>query len=142
MAERYGISRAAQDEYGALSQQRAAAALAAGRFDQEIVPITVERALLDRGGNRTGTETVTLSQDEGIRPGTTVETLAGLRTVWPGETFSGPGGSVTAGNASQLSDGASAQILMERATAEAEGRRSSASILASRRPGASRRRWV
>ena len=122
VAERYGISRAAQDEYGALSQQRAETALIAGRFDQEIVPITVERALLDRQGNRTGTEIITLSHDEGIRPGTTVEALTGLRTVWPGGDFSGPGTSVTAGNASQLSDGASAQILMERTTAEAEGK--------------------
>jgi len=122
VAERYGISRAAQDEYGALSQQRAAAALAAGRFDQEIAPITVEKAIFDKEGNRTGTETVTLAQDEGIRAGTTAEALAGLKTVWSGGAFSGPGSSVTAGNASQLSDGAAAQIVMDRATAEAEGK--------------------
>ncbi|HEX8389045.1 MAG TPA: thiolase family protein, partial [Sphingomonas sp.] len=107
VAERYGISREAQDEYGAQSQQRAAAALARGAFSEEIVPITVEKALFDKEGNRTGTETVTLSQDEGIRPGTTVEGLRGLKTVWGGGAFSGPGTSVTAGNASQLSDGAS-----------------------------------
>lgn len=122
VAERYGISRRAQDEYGAQSQQRAAAALAAGRFADEIVPITVEKALFDREGNRTGSEAVTVTQDEGIRPGTTVEALAGLKTVWPGGEFTGPGAHITAGNASQLSDGAAAQILMERSAAEAEGR--------------------
>jgi acetyl-CoA C-acetyltransferase len=122
VAERYGISREAQDEYGAQSQQRAAAALARGAFAEEIVPITVEKALFDKEGNRTGTETVTLSQDEGIRPGTTVEGLRGLKTVWAGGEFSGPGRHVTAGNASQLSDGASCQLLMDRKTAEAEGK--------------------
>jgi acetyl-CoA C-acetyltransferase len=122
VAQRYGISREAQDEYGALSQQRAAEGLARGAFAEEIVPITVEKAILDKAGERTGTETVTLSQDEGIRPGTTVEGLRGLKTVWPGGDFSGPGTSITAGNASQLSDGASAQLLMDRATAQAEGK--------------------
>ncbi|WP_375403849.1 acetyl-CoA C-acyltransferase [uncultured Sphingomonas sp.] len=122
VAERYGVSRDAQDEYGAQSQARAAAGLARGTFTEEIAPITVEKALFDKDGNRTGTETVTLSQDEGIRPGTTVEALRGLKTVWAGGEFSGPGTSVTAGNASQLSDGASAQLLMDRATAQAEGR--------------------
>lgn len=121
VADRYGISRAAQDEYGAISQQRAAAALAAGHFDAEIAPITVEKALFDKEGNRTGSESVTVTQDEGIRPGTTVEALAGLKTVWAGGEFTGPGSNVTAGNASQLSDGAAAQIVMDRATAEAEG---------------------
>ena len=86
------------------------------------MPITVERALFDKAGEKTGTETVTVSQDEGIRPGTTVEALAGLKTVWPGGAFTGPGSNVTAGNASQLSDGAAAQILMDRATAEGEGK--------------------
>lgn len=122
VAERYGVSRQAQDEYGAMSQQRATAALAAGRFADEIVPITVDKALFDKAGMRTGTEQVTLAQDEGIRAGTTVEALAGLKTVWPGGDFSGPGTTVTAGNASQLSDGASAQILMERGAALAEGK--------------------
>ena len=122
VAQRYGISREAQDEYGAMSQQRAAEGLARGAFAEEIVPITVEKAILDKAGERTGTETVTLTQDEGIRPGTTVEALRGLKTVWAGGEFTGPGTSITAGNASQLSDGASAQILMDRATAEAEGK--------------------
>jgi acetyl-CoA C-acetyltransferase len=122
VALRYGISREAQDAYGAQSQQRAVAGLKAGAFSEEIAPITVEKALFDRAGAQTGTETITLSQDEGIRDGTTAEGLAGLKTVWPGGEFTGPGSNITAGNASQLSDGASAQILMDRKTAEAEGK--------------------
>ena len=121
VAERYGVTREAQDAYAAQSQQRAAAGLATGAFAEEIAPITVEKALFDKADERTGTETVTVTQDEGIRPGTSAEALAGLKTVWPGGDFSGPGASVTAGNASQLSDGASAQLLMDRAAAEAEG---------------------
>jgi acetyl-CoA C-acetyltransferase len=121
VAERYGISREAQDRYGAESQQHAAAGLANGAFAEEIAPITVEKALIDKEGNRTGTESVTVTQDEGIRAGTTYEALAGLRTVWKGGDFTGPGTSVTAGNASQLSDGAAAQIVMDHATAKAEG---------------------
>ncbi|MBD8701368.1 thiolase family protein [Sphingomonas sp. CFBP 13714] len=122
VARKYGISREAQDAYAAMSQQRAAAGLASGAFAEEIVPITVEKALFDKQGARTGSEHVTLTQDEGIRAGTTAEALAGLKTVWPGGDFSSPGTSVTAGNASQLSDGASAQLLMDRRTAEAEGK--------------------
>ena len=122
VAERYGISREAQDAYGAQSQQRAARAQAEGRFDAEIAPITVEKALFDKEGNRTGSETVTVTHDEGIREGTTAEALAALKTVWPGGAFTGPGSHITAGNASQLSDGAAAQIVMDRATAEAEGK--------------------
>ena len=122
VADRYGVSRTSQDEYAAQSQQRAAAGIEAGAFVEEIAPITVEKALFDKQGNRTGTETVTIAQDEGIRAGTTVEGLAGLKTVWAGGDFTGPGSNVTAGNASQLSDGASAQILMDRATAQAEGK--------------------
>ncbi|TPG38646.1 acetyl-CoA C-acyltransferase [Sphingomonas koreensis] len=122
VAQRYGISRDAQDAYAAESQQRAARGLETGAFAEEIAPITVEKALFDKQGARAGSETVTIAQDEGIRPGTTKEALAGLKTVWAGGDFTGPGENVTAGNASQLSDGASAQILMDRATAEAEGR--------------------
>ena len=85
------------------------------------MPITVEKAIFDKEGNRTGTETVTVTQDEGIRAGTTVEGLAGLKPVWKDGQFVKEGHSVTAGNASQLSDRASAQIVMDRATAEAEG---------------------
>lgn len=121
VAERYGVSRAAQDAYAAESQQRAADALAAGYFDAEIAPITVEKDIFDKSGAKVGSETVTVTQDEGIRPGTTAEGLSALKPVWAGGDFSGPGGNVTAGNASQLSDGAAAQIVMDRATAEAEG---------------------
>lgn len=120
VAERYGITRAAQDAYALESQQRAAAGLAAGAFADEIVPITVERAIIDKAGTVTGHETVTVSHDEGIRAGTTLEALTALPTVWPGGAFSGPGRYVTAGNASQLSDGAAAQIVMDRSMAEAE----------------------
>ena len=122
VAQRYGITRAAQDAYGAESQRRAAAGLENGAFADEIVPITVDKALFDKAGERVGSETVLLAQDEGIRPGTTPEALGGLKTVWPGGEFTGPGEHVTAGNASQLSDGASAQMLMDRATAIAEGK--------------------
>ena len=122
VASRYGISREAQDRYGAQSQQRAAAALEAGRFADEIAPITVEKALFDKEGNATATETVTVTQDEGIRPGTTYEALAGLKTVWKGGTLVEEGRNITAGNASQLSDGAAAQIVMDRETAKAEGK--------------------
>nr|WP_315458286.1 acetyl-CoA C-acyltransferase [uncultured Sphingorhabdus sp.] len=122
VAERYGISREAQDAFAAESQQRAAHALAAGYFDAEIAPITVQKDIFDKSGAKIGSETVTVTQDEGIRPGTTVEGLSALKPVWAGGDFSGTGSNVTAGNASQLSDGAAAQIVMDRVTAEAEGR--------------------
>jgi acetyl-CoA C-acetyltransferase len=122
VAERYGISREAQDEFGAISQQRASEGLAKGAFADEIAPITVEKPLFDKAGQRMGSETVTLDRDEGIRPGTTLDALRKLKTVWPGGEFSGPGKYVTAGNASQLSDGASAQIVMARDIAQSEGR--------------------
>jgi len=82
----------------------------------------VTKALFDKEGNRTGSETVTVTQDEGIRAGTTAEVLAGLKPVWKDGQFVQQGHHVTAGNASQLSDGAAAQILMDRQTAEAEGK--------------------
>ncbi len=122
VAERYGISRERQDEYGAMSQQRAEAGLAAGAFAEEIAPITVEKAIFDNEGNRTGSERVTVIRDEGIRTGTTVEALAGLKTVWKDGQVIKAGRHITAGNASQLSDGAAAQIVMDRAIAEAEGK--------------------
>jgi acetyl-CoA C-acetyltransferase len=121
VAERYGISRERQDDYAAQSQQRAAAGLASGAFAEEIVPITVEKALFDKAGNSLGTERVTATQDEGIRPGTTAEALAALKPVWKDGQVIAEGKYITAGNASQLSDGASAQLVMDRATAEAEG---------------------
>lgn len=121
VAERYGVSREAQDRFAAASQQRAAAGIEAGAFAEEIVPITVQKAIFDKEGNRTGTETVTVTQDEGIRPGTSYEALAGLKPVFKDGLVVKEGCNVTAGNASQLSDGAAAQIVMDRATAEAEG---------------------
>ncbi|MAX01023.1 MAG: acetyl-CoA C-acyltransferase [Sphingomonas sp.] len=122
VAERYGIAREAQDAFAAMSQQRATAGLAQGAFEEEIAPITVEKALFDKEGKRIGTETVTLSADEGIRPGTTAEVLSGLKPVWKNGEVVKQGRNVTAGNASQLSDGAAAQIVMDRKMAEAEGR--------------------
>jgi acetyl-CoA C-acetyltransferase len=121
VAERYGISREAQDEYAVQSHLRAAAATAAGRFSDEIVPITVRKNLLEKDGTVSGNQEVTLAQDEGIRPDTTLEGLAKLKPVWKDGALIKEGRNVTAGNASQLSDGASAQVLMDRETAEREG---------------------
>lgn len=117
VATRYGISREACDEYSLQSQQRTAAAQAAGRFDDEIVPFTTVRQIKERDGSVVGEETVTLSADEGNRPGTTLEGLAKLKPVM------GEGGNVTAGNASQLSDGAAACVLMSAREAERRGLR-------------------
>ncbi|WP_407050929.1 acetyl-CoA C-acyltransferase [Methyloraptor flagellatus] len=105
VAERYGVTRAAQDAFSLESQRRTAAAQAAGRFDDEIVPITTTRAVTDKATGATSTEQTTLAADEGNRPDTTLEALARLKPVREG-------GFVTAGNASQLSDGASACVLM------------------------------
>ena len=122
VAERYNISREDQDHFAALSQQNAAAAQEKGLFDDEIVPITVQKALFDKEGNETGKEEVTLAKDEGIRAGTTYEALASLKPVFKNGQVIAEGKHVTAGNASQLSDGASAQVLMDLDTARAEGR--------------------
>ena len=122
VADRYGISREAQDEVAALSHQRAAAATAAGRFADEIVPITVTKNIVEKDGSVSGREQVTLASDEGIRADTTIEGLARLKPVWKNGLLVQEGQHVTAGNASQLSDGASAQVLMEHATAKAEGK--------------------
>jgi len=121
VAERYHISREAQDEFAATSQQCAAAGQAAGRFAAEIVPITVQKAMFDKEGNAAGHETITLDRDEGVRADTTAEGLAKLKPVWKDGQWVHEGKYITAGNASQLSDGASAQVLMDRATAEREG---------------------
>jgi acetyl-CoA C-acetyltransferase len=121
VAERYNISREAQDRFAALSQQRAAAAQEAGKFDDEIVPITVTKALFDKEGNETGKEEVTLTKDEGVRAGTTYEKLAELKPVFKNGLVIKEGKHVTAGNASQLSDGASAQVLVDLGTAQKEG---------------------
>lgn len=114
VAKRYEISRERQDEYGVQSQQRAAAAQAAGRFNDEIVPITVLAGVADKASGRLFTKEVTLSADEGIRADTTLEGVSKIRTAMPG-------GVVTAGNASQFSDGASACVVMNAAVAEREG---------------------
>lgn len=111
VAARYDISRERQDEMGLQSVQRAVAAQAAGIFDHEIAPITVTTLVLDKATGETSDVAQTVSADEGVRPGTTAEGLAGLRTVLaPGDVTANP--TVTAGNASQLSDGASANVLM------------------------------
>ncbi|RHW17931.1 acetyl-CoA C-acyltransferase [Sphingomonas gilva] len=122
VAERYGISREAQDAFGAMSQQRAVAAQAAGRFDAEIAPITVTKNVLDKTGEVTGQEQITVTHDEGLRDGTTAEGLAGLKPVWKGGSVIAEGRNITAGNASQLSDGAAAQIVMDLDVARAEGK--------------------
>jgi acetyl-CoA C-acetyltransferase len=104
VAARYGISRDAMDEYGFASQERTAAAYAAGRYDAELVPVTCERVVYDKATGEQSTGEVTVTADEGVRP-STLEGVKGLRTVIEG-------GTITAGNASQLSDGASAQVVM------------------------------
>ena len=115
VARRYGIGREAQDRFSLESQHRTAAAQAAGRFDDEIVPFTVTQAVVDKATGVSSTRVVTLARDEGNRPDTTYEALAGLKPV------QGEGGFVTAGNASQLSDGASACVLMSAAEAARRG---------------------
>ena len=114
VARTYGISREVQDEYAALSQGRTARAQAAGAFEDEIVPITAIKRVKNRETGEETLEEVTLSKDEGNRPGTTAETLGALNPVVEG-------GLITAGNASQLSDGASACVLMEGKMAEQQG---------------------
>ncbi|WP_271952640.1 acetyl-CoA C-acyltransferase [Ruegeria faecimaris] len=114
VARTYGISREVQDEYAALSQGRTARAQAAGAFDDEIVPITAIKRVKNRETGEETLEEVTLSKDEGNRPGTTAETLDQLNPVVEG-------GVITAGNASQLSDGAAACVLMEGKMAEQRG---------------------
>jgi len=111
VAKRYNISKEAQDEYGARSQQRAAAAREAGKFDDEIVPMTTIMGTTDKATGAMITKEVTVSADEGIRPDTTLEGVRGIRPATPG-------GVITAGNASQFSDGASACVLMSAKEAE------------------------
>lgn len=120
VAERYGVSREAQDEYSLSSQQRTAAAQEAGRFDDEIVPLPTTKIVVDKETKETSQQQVTLDRDEGNRPSTTLESLAGLNPVLkPGDASKVP--SVTAGNASQLSDGASASVLMSSDEASRRG---------------------
>ena len=113
VAQRYSISRDAMDEYGAASQQKACAAQAAGLFDAEIAPITVTMGVADKVMGLT-TKQVTVSKDEGTREGTTKEGISGLRSALPG-------GVITAGNASQFSDGAGACVLVHEDYASKKG---------------------
>ncbi|MFA5662605.1 acetyl-CoA C-acyltransferase [Castellaniella sp.] len=122
VAQRYRITRDAQDEYAFQSQQRTAAAQAAGRFNTEIVPLASIRREVANDGSADRFFEMRLETDEGNRPGTTLEGLRQLKPVLKrGHLFAGAGVAITAGNASQLSDGASASILVERALAVREG---------------------
>ncbi len=113
VAKRYNISREVMDEYGAASQQKACAAAAAGKFDDEIAAITVKAGVIDKVMGLM-TKQVTVSKDEGMREGTTVEGISGLKSAMPG-------GLVTAGNASQFSDGAGACVVMSEELASKRG---------------------
>ncbi|QHL91520.1 acetyl-CoA C-acyltransferase [Sphingomonas changnyeongensis] len=115
VAKRYGISRDAQDEYALQSQQRTAAAQAAGKFDDEIVPVTATMAVTNKETKEVTYKEVTLAKDEGNRADTTLDGLKSLQPVM------GPDMNITAGNASQLSDGAAASVLMEARLAEQRG---------------------
>lgn len=114
VARRYGVSRDAQDQYALQSQRRTAAAQRAGRFNAELVPMTTRMAVTDRSSGAVTLQDVTLTRDEGNRPDTTLDALQALKPVVDG-------GCITAGNASQLSDGASACVLMDRRLAEQRG---------------------
>ncbi|AMR78200.1 acetyl-CoA C-acyltransferase [Cupriavidus nantongensis] len=114
VAKRYNISKERQDEYGVRSQQRAAAAQEAGKFNDEIVPMTVLAGVADKSTGQLVTKEVTIDRDEGIRPDTTLEGVAKIRSAVPG-------GVITAGNASQFSDGASAAVVMNARVAAAKG---------------------
>ncbi|MEZ5456984.1 MAG: acetyl-CoA C-acyltransferase [Lysobacteraceae bacterium] len=114
VATRYGIERDVMDAYGVRSQQRAAAAAAAGKFDDEIVPISVLAAIADKQSGAISTQQVTVSADEGIRADTTLDAVAKIRSATPG-------GRIAAGNASQFSDGASACVVMDGALAAQKG---------------------
>jgi acetyl-CoA C-acetyltransferase len=115
VGKRYTVSRDRQDEYALRSQQRTAAAQQAGRFDDEIVSVTARMKVTDRATGETSMKEVTLAKDEGNRPETTLEGLKSLHPVM------GPEGQITAGNASQLSDGASACVVMEAGLAAKRG---------------------
>jgi acetyl-CoA C-acetyltransferase len=114
VAKRYHIAREVQDHYGVRSQQLAAAAAAAGRFTDEIAPLTTTMGVADRDTGLIGTREVTIAADEGIRADTTYEGVSRIRSALPG-------GVITAGNASQFSDGASAAVVMDAKSAERKG---------------------
>ena len=121
VADRYKVSREAQDDYSLQSQQRTAAAQAAGYLNAEIAPITVTMTVTNRETGETSEKQVTASQDEGNRPQTTLADLQKLAPVFKGGRYVQEGKFVTAGNASQLSDGSAAVVLMERKEAERRG---------------------
>ncbi|TDF85967.1 acetyl-CoA C-acyltransferase [Pseudomonas sp. H9] len=121
VSRRYGISRAAQDEYALQSQQRTAAAQQAGLFAEEILPLAARKLCFDKEGKETGHEDVLVERDECNRPSTRLEDLAALKPVWKDGKWIEQGEFVTAGNASQFSDGASACLLMSRAEARRRG---------------------
>ena len=114
VAKRYNIGRDRQDEYGVQSQQRAANAQAAGKFDAEIAPMTTVMGIADKESGLLTTREVTISADEGIRADTTIEAVSKIRSAMPG-------GVISAGNASQFSDGASVSVLMSSRVAEVRG---------------------
>jgi acetyl-CoA C-acetyltransferase len=121
VAERYQVTREAQDQYALSSQQRTAAAQMAGRFDREIVPLPSRMRVENRDTGAISHVEVKLDKDEGNRPSTTYEALAALKPVFRDGQIVKEGRFVTAGNASQLSDGASAAVLMEAKEAERRG---------------------
>ncbi|HEV7358554.1 MAG TPA: acetyl-CoA C-acyltransferase [Steroidobacteraceae bacterium] len=114
VAKRYSISKQSQDEYGVRSQQRAAAGQAAGKFKDEIAPMTTTMGVVDKNTGAIGMREVTISSDEGIRADTTLEGVSKIRSALPG-------GVITAGNASQFSDGSSACVVMDAKLAEKRG---------------------
>jgi acetyl-CoA C-acetyltransferase len=121
VADRYGVSRDAQDQYALQSQQRTAAAQDAGRYKDEIAPITATMAVVDKASGETTKREITLDKDEGNRPQTRLEDLQKLQPVFKNGQRVTEGRFITAGNASQLSDGASACVLMEAKEAERRG---------------------
>ncbi|WP_299280811.1 acetyl-CoA C-acyltransferase [uncultured Tateyamaria sp.] len=121
VAARYGISREAQDRYAVQSQERTAAAQEAGKFDDEIVPLSTVMKVQDRETKEISDHEITVAKDEGNRPGTAYENVAGLKPVFADGIHVKEGKFITAGNASQLSDGASAAVVMEASLAEKRG---------------------
>ena len=114
VAKRYGIEREEMDRYGVQSQARTAQAQAEGRYDTEVVPMSATKMLVNKETGEVGYQELTLEKDEGNRPGTTYEDLERIKSVFEG-------GTIAAGNASQLSDGASVSVLMDGAAAEKRG---------------------
>jgi acetyl-CoA C-acetyltransferase len=121
VAARYGVSREVQDKYAEQSQARTHEAQQAGRFDDEIVPMSTVMKMQNRETGEISEHEVTLDKDEGNRPGTSFDNLQGLKTVFSGGRSIKEGKFITAGNASQLSDGASASVIMEASVAEKRG---------------------